>query len=37
MIIETIMKSLADISSFSVLLFLLIFIYVLLGMELFSQ
>ena len=29
-------KSLVDISSFSVLLFLLMFIYILLGMELFS-
>lgn len=31
------MKSLKDISSFSVLLFLLMFIYVLLGMEIFAQ
>jgi Ion transport protein len=36
-LIATITKSLVDISSFSVLLFLLMFIYILLGMELFSQ
>lgn len=35
-LLTTITKSLADISSFSVLLFLLMFVYVLLGMELFS-
>jgi hypothetical protein len=36
-LIHTIMKSLVDISSFSVLLFLLILIYVLLGMEIFAE
>ena len=35
-LIQMISKSLVDISSFSVLLFLLMFIYILLGMELFS-
>lgn len=35
--LETIAKSLKDISSFSVLLFLLMFIYILLGMELFAR
>lgn len=37
LLLQTIFQSLSDISSFSVLLFLLIFIYVLLGMELFAQ
>lgn len=37
LLLQTIAKSLKDISSFSVLLFLLMFIYVLLGMELFAQ
>jgi hypothetical protein len=36
-LLTTIMKSLQDISSFSVLLFLLMFIYVLLGMEIFAE
>ncbi len=36
-IIQTIAKSLSDISSFSVLLFLLMFIYILLGMQIFAQ
>jgi hypothetical protein len=36
-LLTTIMKSLKDISSFSVLLFLLMFIYTLLGMEAFAQ
>lgn len=36
-LLETIMRSLKDISSFSVLLFLLMFIYVLLGMEIFAE
>jgi hypothetical protein len=36
-LISTIARALKDISSFSVLLFLLIFIYVLLGMELFAK
>ena len=35
-ILITMMKSLADISSFTVLMFLLIFIFALLGMELFA-
>ena len=37
MLIQTIITSLRDISSFSVLLFLLLFIYVLLGMDLLSD
>lgn len=37
MLLQTIGKSLKDISSFSVLLFLLMFIYVLLGMEIFAH
>lgn len=36
-LIQTIAQSLIDISSFLVLLFLLIFVYVLLGMEIFSD
>ena len=36
-LISTIARALKDISSFSVILFLLIFIYVLLGMELFAK
>lgn len=36
LLLQTIAKSLKDISSFSVLLFLLMFIYILLGMELFA-
>lgn len=35
-LLQTIVNSLKDISSFSVLLFLLMFIYVLLGMEIFA-
>lgn len=35
-LIQTIAKSLQDISSFSVLLFLLMFIYILLGMQIFA-
>lgn len=36
LLLQTIVKSLKDISSFSVLLFLLMFIYILLGMEIFA-
>lgn len=36
-LIQTILKSLSDISSFSVLLFLLIYIYILLGMQIFAR
>jgi hypothetical protein len=36
LLLQTIGKSLKDISSFSVLLFLLMFIYILLGMEIFA-
>ena len=36
-LIKTILKSLRDISSFSVLLFLLIYIYILLGMQIFAK
>lgn len=37
LLLQTIARSLKDISSFSVLLFLLMFIYILLGMEIFAQ
>ena len=36
-LLKTIMQSLRDISSFSVLLLLLIFIYVMIGLELFAN
>jgi Ion transport protein len=36
-LIKTIMKSLRDISSFSILLLLLIYIYILLGMQVFAK
>ena len=36
-LIQTIAKSLKDISNFSVLLFLLMFIYILLGMQIFAE
>jgi len=36
-LIQTIAKSLKDISMFSVLLFLLMFVYILLGMQLFAE
>ena len=36
-LIQTILNSLKDISSFSVLLFLLIYIYILLGMQIFAR
>lgn len=36
-LIKTIFRSLSDISSFSVLLFLLIYIYILVGMQVFSK